>query len=58
MRFWSCSSWLDLIVAVVGEILVFIVAMVGCLVLWLFVVDFEVGLWLWWWVFFFFKSKF
>ena len=29
MRFWGCSIWLDLIVAVVGEILVFVVAMVG-----------------------------
>ena len=25
-----CSIWLDLIVAIVGEILVFVAAMVGC----------------------------
>ena len=47
MRFWSCSIWLDLIVAAVGEILVFVAVVVGCLVLCLFVVVFEVGFW-WW----------
>ena len=30
MRFWNCSIWLDLIVAVVGEILVFVAVMLGC----------------------------
>ena len=37
--------WLNAIVAVVGGLWMFVVAMVGCSILWLFVMVVKMGLW-------------
>ena len=44
--------WLNLVVVAVGGLWMFVVAMVGCSILWLFVMVVEMGLW-WWFVWLF-----
>ena len=53
MLFFSFGwLWLNLVVVAVGGLWMFVVAMVGCSILWLFVMVVEMGLW-WWFVWLF-----
>ena len=46
MLFFSFGwLWLNLVVVAVGGLWMFVVAMVGCSILWLFVMVVKMGLW-------------